>query len=51
MLRGTPELVRAEVQAALDETGGQRLIIGTGCVMFVNTPMGNILAAREAVEP
>jgi len=50
MLRGTPQQVRAEAQAAVEETGGRRLIIGTGCVMFINTPLGNILAARDAVE-
>lgn len=50
MLRGTPEQVRAEVQTAIEETAGQRLIIGTGCVMFINTPLGNILAAREAAD-
>ncbi len=49
MQRGTPDQVRAEVRAALEATGGRRIIIGTGCVMFVNTPLGNILAAREAV--
>jgi len=49
MLRGTPEQVRAEVQAAIEDTDGRRLIIGTGCVMFTNTPLGNILAARETV--
>jgi uroporphyrinogen decarboxylase len=50
MLRGTPELVRAGVQDALEQTGGRRLIIGTGCVTFTNTPLGNILAARTAVD-
>jgi uroporphyrinogen decarboxylase len=49
MLCGAPEQVRAEVHVAVDETNGKRLIIGTGCVMFVNTPLGNILAARAAV--
>lgn len=50
MLRGTPEQVRAEVRAAIEETGGRRLIIGTGCVMFIATPVGNIRAAREVVD-
>ena len=51
MLRGDPDTVRGHVRVALDETGGRRLVLGTGCVMFVNTPVGNIRAAREAVEP
>ena len=50
MLRGTPEAVRAEMRSALDATGGRHLIIGTGCVMWITTPVGNIRAAREAVE-
>ncbi|MBC8449274.1 MAG: uroporphyrinogen decarboxylase [Chloroflexi bacterium] len=50
MLRGRPEQVRAAVQAAIEATGGRRLIVGTGCVTFTNTPVGNIRAAREAVE-
>jgi hypothetical protein len=27
-----------------------RLIIGTGCVMWITTPVGNIRAARDAVQ-
>lgn len=50
MLRGTPDWVRAEAQAAIGETGGRRLIVGTGCVTPTTSPMGNIRAAREAVE-
>jgi uroporphyrinogen decarboxylase len=50
VLRGTPEQVRAAVQAAIEETGGRRLIVGTGCVTFTNTPVANIRAARQAVE-
>jgi len=50
MLRGTPDQVRGDIQAALEATSGQRLIIGTGCVMLIPTPVGNIRAAREAVE-
>ena len=50
MLRGAPETVRTEIRSALEATGGRRLIIGTGCVMWITTPVGNIRAAREAVE-
>jgi len=49
MQRGTPEQVQDAVNAALAETGGRRLVLGTGCVMYTNTPLGNILAARAAV--
>ncbi len=50
MLRGTPDWVRAEAQAAIEETGGRQLVVGTGCVTPITTPQGNIRAARESVE-
>jgi len=50
MVRGTPADVRREVQDALAQTAGRRLILGTGCVLFLATPVGNIRAVREAVE-
>ncbi len=49
MLRGTPEQVQAAVHAAGEQTRWRHLIAGTGCVMYLNTPLGNILAARAAV--
>ena len=49
MLRGTPEQVQNAAAAAVAATGGRRLVLGTGCVMYVNTPLSNILAARESV--
>jgi uroporphyrinogen decarboxylase len=49
MLRGSPEQVEAEVTAAMEQASESRLIIGTGCVMLVNTPLGSILTARSAV--
>ncbi len=50
MLRGTPDDVRSQVADAIAQTGGKRLIIGTGCVTLVNTPESNLRAARNAVE-
>jgi uroporphyrinogen decarboxylase len=49
MLRGAPEDVRREIADALTQTGGRRLIIGTGCVTLVTTPESNLRAARAAV--
>ena len=49
LLRGTPEQVQAEVQDALQRTGGRRLIVGTGCVSMIATPESNVRAARRAV--
>jgi uroporphyrinogen decarboxylase len=45
----TEEEVRKEVEDAIQQTGGQRLILSTGCVVPIIAPYGNIQAAREAV--
>ena len=50
MLRGTPEQVRAEALDAIEQTGGKRLILSTGCVSSVNAPWANLRAARQVVE-
>jgi uroporphyrinogen decarboxylase len=50
MMRGTVEEVLAEAQDALAQTGGRRVVLGTGCVVPIVTPWGNIEAARSAVE-
>ena len=50
MVRGAPADVRAEIDDAMQQTGGQRLIIGTGCVTPIVAPLSNIRAAREAVD-
>lgn len=50
MVLGTPEQVRAEALDAIQATGGERFILGTGCVTMTITPHGNIAAARQAVE-
>jgi uroporphyrinogen decarboxylase len=48
---GTPEQVRAEVSAALAQTGGRRFILGTGCVTPIIAPRANLRAVRESVAP
>lgn len=50
MVLGTPGQVTAEAQAAIRATGGQRFILGTGCVVPITAPRANLLAARRAVE-
>ena len=50
MLRGTPQDVRLEAEEALQQTGGRRFILGTGCVTPVTAPWANLRAARAAVE-
>lgn len=45
---GSPDLVRDEALAAIHETDYRRFILGTGCVLSINTPRANILAAIES---
>ena len=50
MVLGTPEQVTAEARDALLATGGERFILGTGCVLPTIAPRANIWAARRSVE-
>ena len=47
---GTPDIIRKEAKQAYEQTDGRRFILGTGCVLPVNTPYGNIRAFRDVVE-
>lgn len=42
--------VQLEAADAIAQTGAQRLLLGTGCVVPVIAPHGNLLAARKSVE-
>lgn len=48
--RGTPAQVEAEAREAYAQTGGQRFILGTGCVTPITAPLANLHAVRRAVE-
>jgi uroporphyrinogen decarboxylase len=50
MVLGTPEQIKTEAEDAFQQSGGQGLILGTGCVMPTIVPRGNIIAARKSVE-
>ncbi len=49
MVYGMPDKVRSESLDAVDQTGGKRFILGTGCVLPIIAPHSNILAAIETV--
>lgn len=49
--QGTPNTVRDMVRDAIEQTNGRRLIISTGCVTMVTSPLSNLRAVRQAVEP
>ncbi len=42
--------VRNEATDALRQTGGRKFMLGTGCVVPVIAPHGNILTARQSVD-
>jgi uroporphyrinogen decarboxylase len=50
MVLGTPEEIVAQARKAIEATQGERFILGTGCVVPITAPYGNILAARKSVE-
>jgi uroporphyrinogen decarboxylase len=50
MVLGTPQHVEVEAVEAIQATGGKHFILGTGCVVPITAPQGNILAARHSVE-
>jgi uroporphyrinogen decarboxylase len=50
MVLGSPAQVISEAEEALQATGGRKFILGTGCVVPVTAPHGNIMAARQVVE-
>lgn len=45
-----PEQTLREAEDAAAQTGGRRLLLGTGCVIMTTTPQRNIRALREAAE-
>ncbi len=49
VLRGDPAGIRAHVADAIQQTGGRRLIVSSGCVAPVNAPFSNLAAVRAAV--
>jgi uroporphyrinogen decarboxylase len=50
MVYGNAAAVQSEAADAIGQTDGRRLLLGTGCVVPVIAPHGNLLAARNSVE-
>lgn len=50
MVLGNHHQVYTEAEEAIRSTHGKRFILGTGCVLPIITPHGNILAARQIAE-
>jgi uroporphyrinogen decarboxylase len=49
LLPGNPEDVQAEINESIQQVSGRRLLVAPGCVIPINTPVENIIAARNAV--
>jgi len=45
MLLGAEKAIQAEIDDAIQQTGGNQFVLGTGCVMMQTTPYGNIKSA------
>lgn len=45
----TPDQVKEVVRDAIDQTGGHRFMIGSGCTMSTHTPHENLVAITEAL--
>ena len=46
----SPQQMLAEARDAVEQTGGRRLLLGTGCVVMATTPLRNLRALREFAE-
>jgi uroporphyrinogen decarboxylase len=51
LVLGDPAVIRKEAQNAIQDSGGSRFVLGTGCVVPITAPFGNLLAARNSVFP
>jgi len=50
LLGEDPEPALAQARDAVEQTGGRRLVLGTGCVTLVTTPVGNLRKLRALVD-
>ena len=50
LVLGTPNHISLEASSAVKATSGERFILGTGCVVPITAPYGNIMATRRCVE-
>jgi uroporphyrinogen decarboxylase len=51
LVYGNQAEVQKEAAEAIEQTRGQRFILGTGCVVPVIASHGNIITARQSVDP
>jgi uroporphyrinogen decarboxylase len=49
LVLGDPVSIKQEAENAICESGGSKFILGTGCVVPITAPFGNLIAARNSV--
>lgn len=49
LLSGPAEAIRGEIQDAIEQTGGQRLLVASGSAPFTDTPPPHFRAARDFI--
>lgn len=50
MVKGSPNQVFSEAREILEITNHKKIVLGTGCVVPIIAPHGNLQAARQSVE-
>ena len=50
MHQESPQQMLDEARDAVEQTGGRRLLLGTGCVVMTTTPLRNLRALRQFVD-
>lgn len=48
--QGAPTTIRDAARSAIHDANGRRLILSTGCVSLITSPLSNLRAVREAAE-
>ena len=51
LVLGSPETIQSEALEAIHDFEGKKFILGTGCVVPITAPYGNILTVRNSVFP
>ena len=46
----SPNALKAEALDAIQQTGGEKFILGTGCVTHITAAHGNLMTVRKVVE-
>jgi uroporphyrinogen decarboxylase len=51
LVLGSPDTIQSEALEAIRDSEGKKFILGTGCVVPITAPYGNIVTVRNSVFP